>query len=557
VDLDRLTTKSSEAVHSALAIATSGGAPYVEPLHLLAALLDQPEGLPGALLTAVGSSVRVLRPQVVQTLAQQPPTPGSPVAAPQLSRPLVAVIEAAEAQAAKLGDDYVSTEHLMIGLAEGTGYCASLLQGVGATPTALLGKVETVRGGARRTTSNDPGGSYQALDKYATDLTQLARDGKLDPVIGRDTELRRLVQVLSRRTKRNAALVGEAGVGKTAIVEALALRIIADDVPASLRDRRVFSFKLGLLRGDWHRDVDTAAVVERIAEDIKAAEGQIIGVVDGLHTFADDGVADKDASRMLHVLQPMLDSDVPLIATAHGDWYRHNIERLGIARNFQPIPVEPPSVAVTIAILRGVKGVYEAHHGVEISDAALVAAATLSDRYVTARFLPDKAIDLMDEAASRVRMEIDSSPVEIDELRREVDRLKMEELALEREDDPGSIELLKALRAEKAEKEERLAPLNARWEHEKSGLNRIGELKRRLDDLRRQVDVAQRHGDLSVASKLMYAEIPVAERELALASVSESTELADCSPLMRETVGPDTVAAVIAESFPLEPRPTA
>ncbi len=548
MDLERLTTKSSEAVHSALAIATSSGAPYVEPLHLLAALLDQPEGLAGPLLASVGSSVGALRPQVVSTLAQQPRAAGSSVAAPQLSRALVAVIESAEAQATKLGDDYVSTEHLMVGLAEEGGDAATLLKGVGATPKALLDAFEQVRGGSRRVTSKDPEGSYQALEKYATDLTQLARDGKLDPVIGRDNEIRRVVQVLSRRTKNNPVLIGEPGVGKTAIVEGLALRIIAGDVPESLRDRRLVSLDLGsMIAGSKFRG-EFEERLKAVLNEIKEAQGQVITFIDELHTVvkAGGGEGAMDAGNML---KPMLArGELRMIGATTLDEFREHIEKdPALERRFQQVYVGEPSVADTIAILRGLKGPYEAHHGVEISDAALVAAATLSDRYVTSRFLPDKAIDLIDEAASRLRMEIDSSPVEIDELRRDVDRLRMEELALEREDDPASVERLKRLRAEKADKEEQLASLNARWDQEKSGLNRVGELKKRLDDLRRQVEVAQRDGDLTEASKLMYAEIPAAERELALASANENSgAVADSSPMVKEEVGPDDIAEVIA-----------
>jgi ATP-dependent Clp protease ATP-binding subunit ClpB len=547
MNLERLTTKSSEAVNSALSIATSSGAPFVEPLHLLAALLDQSEGLAGPLLSAVDSSVGVLRPQVVGALAQQPRAAGSSVAAPQLSRALVEVIEDAEAQATKLGDDYVSTEHLMVGLAEQGGDASALLKGVGATPKALLAAFGQVRGGSRRVTSKEPEGSYQALEKYATDLTQLARDGKLDPVIGRDTEIRRVVQVLSRRTKNNPVLIGEPGVGKTAIVEGLALRIIAGDVPESLRDRRLVSLDLGsMIAGSKFRG-EFEERLKAVLNEIKEAEGQVVTFIDELHTVvkAGGGEGAMDAGNML---KPMLArGELRMIGATTLDEYREHIEKdPALERRFQQVYVGEPTVADTIAILRGLKGPYEAHHRVEISDAALVAAAVLSDRYVTSRFLPDKAIDLIDEAASRLRMEIDSSPVEIDELRRDVDRLRMEELALEREDDPASVERLKRLRAEKADKEEQLSALTARWEQEKSGLNRVGEVKQRLDDLRRQVDVAQRDGDLTQASKLMYAEIPAAERELALASANESDLAADSSPMVKEEVGPDDIAEVIA-----------
>jgi ATP-dependent Clp protease ATP-binding subunit ClpB len=544
---ERLTTKSSEAFNAAVQRATAGGSPQVEPVHLLSALLDQPEGLAGPLLAAVGSSTAVLRPQVEAALGRLPKVTGSSVAAPQMSRQVIAVINAGQAQAAKLGDEYVSTEHLLVGLAIDGGEAATLLKGVGATADALLAAFEKVRGGARRVTSQDPEGAYQALEKYAVDLTELARAGKLDPVIGRDTEIRRVVQVLSRRTKNNPVLIGEPGVGKTAIVEGLALRVIEGDVPESLRGRRVVSLDLGsMIAGSKFRG-EFEERLKAVLNEIKDSDGQIITFIDELHTVVKAGGGDgaMDAGNML---KPMLArGELHMIGATTLDEFRENIEKdPALERRFQQVYVGEPTVPDTIAILRGLKGPYEAHHRVEISDAALVAAATLSDRYVTSRFLPDKAIDLIDEAASRLRMEIDSSPVEIDELRREVDRLKMEELALEREDDAASKERLKRLRAEMADKSEELASLNARWEQEKSGLNKVGELKQRLDDLRRQAEHAQREGDLTEASKLMYAEIPAAEAQLAAASANESGGLpSDSSPMVKEEVGPDDIAEVI------------
>src|SRR3954447_20054032 len=543
MNADRLTTKSQEAFSAAVSKATTDGSPQVDPLHLLTALLEQPEGITVPLLEAVGADPVTVRTQTEQGLSRIPKASGSSVAPPALSRQLAVTMTTAESQAAKLGDEYVSTEHLLAALATDGGDAARILRGVGATSDALVAAFAKVRGGNRRVTSQDPEDNYQALAKYATDLTEAARAGKLDPVIGRDTEVRRVIQVLSRRTKNNPVLIGEPGVGKTAIVEGLAQRVVADDVPHSLRGRTVVSLDLGsMIAGSKYRG-EFEERLKAVLQEIQDAEGQIITFIDELHTVVGAGKAEgsMDAGNML---KPMLArGELRLIGATTLDEYRQNIEKdPALERRFQPVLVGEPSAEDTIAILRGLKGRYEAHHRVEISDAALVAAAKLSDRYLTERFLPDKAIDLIDEAASRLRMEIDSRPVEIDELQRAVDRLKMEELALSQEHDEASQERLSRLRADLADKQEQLAALNVRWEQEQSGLNRVGELKRRLDALRVQLERAQRENDLEQASRLLYADIPAAERELDQAAAAESNPDA----MVKEEVGPDDIAEVVA-----------
>ncbi len=547
MDASKFTRRSQEAIGAAIETATGAGNPAVEPAHLLAALLAQPEGIAGALLTAAGVDVAALTAANADALRRLPAATGSSVGSPAYARTTIAALEAAGTLATSLGDEFVSTEHLLVALASGSGPTHDLLESHGATPEALQGAFASVRGSARVTTP-DPEATYQALDKYAVDLTAQARDGKLDPVIGRDGEIRRVVQVLSRRTKNNPVLIGDPGVGKTAVVEGLAQRIIAGDVPESLRGRKLLSLDLGAMVAGAKYRGEFEERLKAVLEEIKDSGGQIITFIDELHTVVGAGATGESAMDAGNMLKPMLArGELRLIGATTLDEYRNHIEKdAALERRFQQVFVGEPSVEDTIAILRGLKERYEAHHKVSIADSALVAAASLSDRYITGRQLPDKAIDLVDEASSRLRMEIDSSPVEIDELRRAVDRLKMEEFHLESEADDASKERLVALQLELADKSEELRALEARWEREKIGLNRVGEIKQRIDELRTEAERLTREGgedNFRRAAQIEFEEMRDLERELAAAQAAEAEEL---EPMVREEVGSDEIAEVVA-----------
>jgi ATP-dependent Clp protease ATP-binding subunit ClpB len=541
-----LTTRTQEAISAAQQRAVIDGNPQLEPAHVLLALLDQPDGIPLALLQAVGADRGLLRSETESIVSRLPRASGATVATPQPSGALQRVLATAQQRAAGRGDTFLSTEHLLLGLASSGGDVSALLARFGATDASLTEALDRLRG-SQHVTSADPEGTFQALEKYGVDFTALAREGKVDPVIGRDAEIRRVVQVLARRTKNNPVLIGEPGVGKTAVVEGLAQRMVAGDVPESLRGKRLVSLDLGAMVAGAKYRGEFEERLKAVLDEIKGSDGQVVTFIDELHTVVGAGATGEGAMDAGNMLKPMLArGELRMVGATTLDEYREHVEKdPALERRFQQVYVGEPSVEDTVAILRGLKERYEAHHKVTISDAALVAAAQLSDRFISGRQLPDKAIDLVDEAASRLRMEIDSSPVEIDVLRRAVDRLRMEEMALERESDPASVSRLETLRKELADRQEELTALTARWEQEKAGLNRLGELKERLDALRVEADRAQRQGDLARASELFYGEIPALERQIA--DVEEREALAEMStaPMVKEQVGPDDIADVI------------
>ena len=555
------TTKSQEAISGAMQAAAAAGNPQIEPAHLLVELLSQPDGVAAGLLAAVcpdAAARQAVGASARRILTQLPASSGSSMTQPQPSRSLLAALEAASTVAKELSDEYISTEHLLIGLAKGdtsgsAPTVARILADAGATPEALIEALPQVRGSSRVTSAN-PEGTYKTLEKYGTDLTEAAREGRLDPAIGRDAEIRRVVQVLSRRTKNNPVLIGEPGVGKTAVVEGLAQRIVAGDVPESLRGKRLISLDLsGMVAGAKYRG-EFEERLKAVLKEIKDSDGEVITFIDELHTVVGAGGGSEGAMDAGNMLKPMLArGELRMVGATTLDEYRENIEKdPALERRFQQVFVGEPSVEDTVAILRGIAPKYEAHHQVTISDGALVAAATLSDRYITGRQLPDKAIDLVDEAASRLRMELDSSPVEIDELRRRVDRMRMEEAYLDEsiEDvskaDPADVDRLERLRAELADASEELASLNARWEAEKAGHNKVGELRAALDEMRTRADLAEREGNFEEAGRLRYGDMPALERQIREAEAADdAAEQTAGEPMIAEKVGAPEIAEVV------------
>ena len=546
-----MTTKAQEAIASALQAASAAGNPQVEPIHLLQALIEQREGIALSLLQAVGADARAIGTRTRNALVSLPSTQGASAGSAQASRALLAVVQDAEERAQGAGDQYISTEHLLIALAASDTEAGRILTQGGAQVDALTQALSQLR--PDPITTADPEGSFEALAKYGRDLTEVAREGKLDPVIGRDNEIRRVVQVLSRRTKNNPVLIGEPGVGKTAVVEGLAQRIVAGDVPESLRDKRLISLDVSsMVAGAKYRG-EFEERLKAVLAEIARSDGQVITFIDELHTVVGAGGGSEGAMDAGNMLKPMLArGELRMVGATTLDEYRENIEKdPALERRFQQVFVGEPSVEDTVAILRGIAPKYEAHHKVTISDGALVAAATLSNRYITGRQLPDKAIDLIDEAASRLRMELDSSPVEIDELRRSVDRLRMEESYLAESDpdgaDAATQDRLSKLRADLADREEKLRALTARWEAEKAGHNRVGDLRVQLDTLHTQLELAVREGRWEEAGRLQNGEIPAVERQIAHeeARAEEQDAVAAEEPMIAEKVGPTEIAEVI------------
>jgi ATP-dependent Clp protease ATP-binding subunit ClpB len=543
INPDRLTVKSTEALNDAVALARQAGNPLVYDLHLLLALLAQDEGIVVPILQRVGANVTAIRTQAEQEVGRYAKQSD---AQPTFSRELTQVTDAAEKEAKALGDEYVSTEHLLLALsaAKGTDSMRLLTQ-VGATRDALFEALKLVRG-AHKVTDQTPEQQYQALQRYTRDLTEAARKGKLDPVIGRDEEIRRVVQVLSRRTKNNPVLIGEPGVGKTAIAEGLAQRIISGDVPESLRNKRLVSLDLGALIAGAKFRGEFEERLKAVLKEITSAEGLFVVFIDEMHTLVGAGKAEgsMDAGNML---KPMLArGELRVVGATTLDEYRLHVEKdAALERRFQPVFVGEPSVESTIAILRGLKERYEAHHGVRITDGAVVAAATLSHRYIGDRFLPDKAIDLIDEASSRLRIEIDSVPQEIDEVERRIVQLEIERQALPKETDMASVERRGVIERELAEAKEKVAGMRAQWQQEKETLGAVGRIKQEIEQTRFEAEKATRSGDLNKAAEITYGTIPSLERQMKEAEAKLASRDGRAQ-FLKEEVSADDIAEVVA-----------
>jgi ATP-dependent Clp protease ATP-binding subunit ClpB len=542
VDVSKFTSRSVEAINAAHNAAVAAGNAQLEPAHLAFALLRQDGGITPTLLERTGADPVALGRSIDELAVRLPSAAGETVATPSASPALTRVFAKALELAGEMKDEYVATEHLLLALALVEGPVQTALFQAGVTADGLRTAITAIRGN-RRVTSQDAEASYEALEKYAVDLTARAQEGRLDPVIGRDAEIRRVIQVLSRRTKNNPVLIGEPGVGKTAVVEGLAQRIVDGDVPDSLKGRRLLSLDLAAMVAGAKYRGEFEERLKAVLEEIKSSAGQVITFIDELHTVVGAGASADSAMDAGNMLKPMLArGELRLVGATTLDEYRERIEKdPALERRFQQVFVGEPSVEDTVAILRGLQEKYQAHHGVAITDQALVAAAMLSDRYITGRQLPDKAIDLIDEAASRLRMEIESSPVEIDQLRRSVDRMRMEQLALERETDDASRDRLEKLTADLADSEEELRGLEARWEREKASLEGSGELRKQIDQLRVEADRLLREGNLAAASEINYGRIPALEKQISEADAAEAVE----SPMVNEKVGPAEIAEVV------------
>ena len=541
---ERLTIKAGEALQAAAADAQRRGNPTLEDLHLLNALLEQEETVVGAILQKVGTNPSRVRERLKGAVERLPKQSGG--VRPTLSRELNQILDRAEAEAKELKDEYVSTEHLLLGLAWQKGSdTKELLAGEGATYESLKSALEAVRG-PHRVTSQDPEQQYQALQRFSRDLTALAKEGRLDPVIGRDEEIRRVMQVLSRRTKNNPVLIGEPGVGKTAIAEGLAQRIISGDVPESLKNKKLLALDIGgMVAGAKYRG-EFEERFKAVLKELTEGEGKFVVFIDELHTIVGAGAAEGavDAGNMI---KPSLArGELHVVGATTLDEYRKHIEKdAALERRFQPVFVGEPSVEDAIAILRGLKERYEVHHGVRIKDDALIAAARLSDRYIGGRFLPDKAIDLVDEAASRLRIEIDSLPQEIDEVERRITQLEIEKQAMSREEDPEAVRRRESIESELAELREQASGMKARWQTEKDQITTLRELKERIDELRNEAERATREGDLSRAAEIQYGEIPRLQQELEAAE-SKLDELQAESQFLKEEVDAEDIAEVVS-----------